>query len=149
MEIVTKTYGKLEINEKQQVHFPKGLLGFDEYTDFAIIDSAQPPFFHLQSLQDPELSFIILSPDIFRPDFTLDIGSEELEDLLWEEEEELLVMAIVTIPRDGKPMTANLQGPLVMNRNKRIGKQVIQAGTKWLTRHNILEEMATQGDTQC
>lgn len=149
MEIVTKTYGILEISEKQQVQFPKGLLGFADFTEFAIIDSAQPPFFHLQSLQDPELSFIILSPDVFRPDFTLDIGPEELEDLQWDEDEELLVMAIVTIPRDGKPMTANLQGPLVMNRNKRIGKQVIQAGIKWLTRHNILEEMAAQGDSQC
>jgi flagellar assembly factor FliW len=149
MEIMTKTYGKLDINEKQQVNFPKGLLGFSDFSLYAIIDSSQPPFFHLQSLEDPGLSFIILSPDVFRPDFTLDIDPQELDDLKWEEDEELLVMAIVTIPRDGKPMTANLQGPLVINRNKRIGKQVIQTGSKWLTRHNIIEEMSTMGEGPC
>lgn len=149
MEIITKTYGKVEIHEKQQVNFPKGLLGFSEFTLYAIIDSSQPPFYHLQSLEDPNLSFIILSPDVFRPDFTLDIDPQELDDLEWEENEELLVMAIVTIPRDGKPMTANLQGPLVMNRNKRIGKQVIQASSKWLTRHDILEEMSALGEAPC
>jgi flagellar assembly factor FliW len=60
-----------------------------------------------------------------------------------------LVFSIVTIPADGGPMTANLQGPLVINRERRIGKQAVLADSRWKTKHNIMEELAAARKASC
>lgn len=44
MIIETLSWGKLEVNEEQLYHFPKGLPGFDEETEFALIAMAEAPF---------------------------------------------------------------------------------------------------------
>jgi len=48
---------------------------------------------------------------LFRPDYELDIADQELKDIGIANPHDALVFAIVTIPADGSPMTANLQGP--------------------------------------
>ena len=58
-----------------------------------------------------------------------------------ESEEGLLVFAIVTIPANPKEMTANLQGPLIINPLKRIGRQAVSLSDKYRVKHIILEEM--------
>jgi flagellar assembly factor FliW len=57
----------------------------------------------------------------------------------------MLFFAIVTIPEDHKKMSANLQGPVIINREKRIGKQFISTNPDWKTRHYILDELSDKG----
>jgi len=52
---------------------------------------------------------------------------------------------IVTIPPDGNPMTANLQGPVVINNKTMTAKQSILSDSKWKTRHDILAELNGKG----
>ena len=47
-------------------------------------------------------------------------------------------MAIITIPASGSPVTANLQGPLIINKEQGIAKQVVLGDNRWTTKHNIL-----------
>ncbi|MFC1670955.1 flagellar assembly protein FliW, partial [Spirochaetota bacterium] len=55
---------------------------------------------------------------------------------------------IVTIPENPKEMTANLQGPIIVNPHKRIGKQAISANEKYGVRHGILEEMNNRAESR-
>ena len=50
---------------------------------------------------------------------------------------ELILLSVVTVPRDIKKMTANLQAPLVINPKKRLGKQVISIVPEYTTRHMV------------
>ena len=43
--------------------------------------------------------------------------------------------------RNPKDMTANLQGPIIINPHKRIGRQAISTNEKYGVKHGILEEM--------
>jgi flagellar assembly factor FliW len=54
----------------------------------------------------------------------------------------MLILAIVTVPGDSSRMTANLQGPLVINRRTHVGRQSISPDPRWAVRHVILEELA-------
>ena len=56
--------------------------------------------------------------------------------------EDRLVFAIVTIPENSSMMTANLQGPLILNRRTREGRQSISGNPRWGVRHVILDELA-------
>ena len=145
MIIDTKAYGRMEIDERQLITLTSSILGFDTLKDFALLDSESPPFYWLQSLDKKEIAFILIDPFVFRPDYELDVPENELEDLEIENREDILVFAIVTIPADRTRMTANLQGPLILNKKKRLGKQTIANDPRWNVRHNILEEMKIHG----
>jgi flagellar assembly factor FliW len=141
----TKAYGVIDVDERQRVHFPSGLLGFETLKDYVILDAERQPFFWLQSLDVEQVAFVLVNPFLFRPNYELDISDEELTAIGITSPEEALVFAIVTIPRDGGPMTANLQGPVIINRERRLGKQAILTDPRWKTRHNIMEELAEAG----
>ena len=79
---------------------------------------------------------------IFRPDYEIDIPDEELNEIGIDSYEDVLVFAIVTIPEDQRKMTANLQGPIIINKKQRIGRQAIASNPKWKVRHQILDELA-------
>src|SRR6266542_988316 len=74
MRIETKPYGMMDIDDQQLLTFPRGLLGFETHLRWALLDSAQPPFFWLQSLEDPNLAFVLLAPAFFRPDYILELS---------------------------------------------------------------------------
>jgi len=59
------------------------------------------------------------------------------------------VLAIVTVPESQTGMTANLQGPLLLNRRARLGRQSISADPRWGVRHAILEEIALARQGAC
>lgn len=151
MEINTKPYGTVVIDEKQIIHFPNGLFGFESLRDFALMDAEQKPFFWLQSLEVEQIAFILVDPHIFRPDYNPAIITEELQEIDVDDSEEdrALLFAIVTIPSDQSRMTANLQGPVVINRDNRKGRQFISTDPAWKVRHNIIEEMAAQRNNSC
>jgi flagellar assembly factor FliW len=87
----------------------------------------------------------MLNPYDLRPDYVLDVADEDLEAIEYEQEEDILVFAIVTIPDDESKISANLQGPIIINRVKQLGRQAISLDQKWKTKHLILEELASTG----
>jgi len=45
------------------IHFPLGLLGFENYKHFTLLPSAEEaPFLKLKMRDDPELAFLVISP---------------------------------------------------------------------------------------
>ncbi len=139
---VTKAFGVVELDERQRLRLPFGLLGFENLHDFALLDAAQPPFYWLQSLEVAEIAFALIDPKVFRPDYTPGVSAEELAEIGLESSEEALVFAIVTIPEEPREMTANLQGPLLVNKETRQGRQFISNDPRWMVRHSILAELA-------
>lgn len=138
----TKPFGEIEIDDRQIVDFPEGLLGFDYVKKFVILDSHEKsPFKWLQAYDEPELAFVIIRPIDFMVEYELVISSGDLELVEAKEPGELLVFAIVTIPSNYRDMTANLQGPVIINPKKRLGKQAISLSDKYRVKHRILDEM--------
>jgi flagellar assembly factor FliW len=142
MKILTKPYGEIDIHEAQKVTFPFGLFGFEDLHEFAILDAAQQPFYWLQSLERVQVAFVLIDPRFFRPDYAPDVDPAELAEIGIEGPDDALVFAIVTIPDSAQGMTANLQGPLVINRRTHAARQSISANPAWGVRHLIMEELA-------
>lgn len=65
MIISTSIWGDIEVNEKEVYRFEKGIPGFEETTEFVLLDQDEAPFYYLQSLQQKELSFVLVDPFIF------------------------------------------------------------------------------------
>ncbi|GHU67192.1 flagellar assembly factor FliW [Spirochaetia bacterium] len=140
MKVATKAKGLIDIDERQKIIFPHGLLGFETLRDYVLFDAESQPYYWLQSLDSEQVAFIIINPFLFRPDFEANIDNEELKIIGIADPGEALIFSIVTIPASG-PMTANLQGPLVINRDSRMGLQVILTDQRWKTKHDIMAEL--------
>jgi len=145
MRIESRAYGPVEIEERQVITFPAGIFGFEDLHEYALLDATQPGFYWLQSLDNPEIAFIMLNPYDLRPDYLLDVPDEDLRSIAYDDDEDILVFAIVTIPEDESRISANLQGPIVINREARLGRQSISLDSRWRTKHLILEELAQAG----
>ncbi|TFH03719.1 MAG: flagellar assembly protein FliW [Spirochaetales bacterium] len=142
MRIFSKAYGEIEIAERQVIQFPMGLFGFEHLQRYALLDAAQAPFYWLQSLEDPEIAFVMMNPYDLRPDYVLDVPDADLDSIQFESDEDILVFAIVTIPDDPDRISANLQGPVMINRVHQLGWQSISLSPEWRTKHFILEELS-------
>lgn len=142
MRVTTKAYGEIEVDERQRVSFPAGILGFEQYRDYVLLDARQKPFFYLQCLENPELAFILIDPFLFRPDYAVDVSDEVLGEIGISDPEEAVVLAIVTAPAEGGPITANLMGPLVLGKSSRRGIQAVIADPRWKVKHDIMAELA-------
>ena len=142
MKVLTKAYGMVEVNERQKVTFPSGLFGFESLKDYVLLDAEQQPFYWLQSLDEEKTAFILIDPFLFRPDYEMDIDNDELRPIGISDPEKAVIFTIVTVPIDNSPMTANLQGPLVINRDSRLGVQAVLTDSRWKTKHDILAELA-------
>ncbi|WP_010255574.1 flagellar assembly protein FliW [Treponema primitia] len=149
MKVATKSYGLIEVDERQRISFPLGILGFEPVKEYILLDAERQPFYWLQALDVEQVAFILINPFLFRPDYELDINDEELQDIGLSGPEKALIFSVVTIPSDGGPMTANLQGPLIINRETRSGKQAVLTDPRWKTKHDIMSELATARKGPC
>jgi flagellar assembly factor FliW len=142
VKVATKAYGVIDVDERQKITIPAGLFGFEAFKDYILLDAERQPFYWLQSTEVERAAFILVSPFLFRPDYELDISDEDLAEIGIADPQKALIFSIVTIPPGGGPMTANLQGPVIINRETRQGKQAILTDPRWKTRHNIMDELA-------
>jgi flagellar assembly factor FliW len=149
MRVVTKALGEIDVDARQKISFPSGILGFEDLKEYVLFDAPQVPFYWLQSVQSVETAFVLIEPRIFRPDYTPDVDPEELQEIGISSPDEVLVFAIVTIPEDVRLMTANLQGPVVINKKTHMARQCISTNPAWGVRHLIREEMKPARQGSC
>ena len=141
MKVATKAYGQIEVHEHQRITFPMGLFGFDSFKNYVLLDSERPPFYWLQSMDVEQIAFVLINPFLFRPDYEMNIDNEDLLPIGITDPANALIFSIVTIPQDGTPLTANLQGPIVINKETKVGMQAVLTDSRWKTKHDIIAEM--------
>ena len=137
MNLETTRFGTVEIADDRVITFPTGLLGFSSYTSFVLLQpDEQGVFFWLQSTEAPDLAFVVTDPALWVPDFQANVRKDQMEELGMAKLEDAQVLVIVN-KRDDL-LTANLQGPLVVNVDGRMGMQLVLAEKRWNTRHELL-----------
>jgi flagellar assembly factor FliW len=121
------------------VRLPMGLLGFEKMKDYLLIaNPAEEPFGRLQVQGDTSIAFVVINPFLIVPDYHPDIPQSDVEFLGLKDADDALVLNIVTVHNQGQA-TINLKGPVVINRNTGVGKQVVIAnGADYSVQHPLL-----------
>ncbi len=138
MRVSTTRFGEIEIDESRIMNFPKGILGFPDNALYALLQTNdEGSFFWLQSIERPELAFVVCDPALFIPDYQVPVKGDELQQIDLDNMNNAQVLIIVN--KVAKSLTGNLQGPLVINVNNRQGKQMVLSEKKYSTRHPLME----------
>lgn len=133
MEIETAQFGRIGIADSQIYSFPKGIPGFEEHDQFAIIDIEGTPFSYLQSLVQREISLLITDPFVFYKDYEFELPVSVIEEL--ELGTEIQIRNIVTLQGEMQQSTLNLLAPLVFNTASNVARQVILHDSSYTSRH--------------
>lgn len=141
MDVKTKQGKTVKVDDAHIFSFPEGLFGFELYHNYAVYESEYSPFMWMQSLDDQNLAFLIIDPFLIADDYELDVDDKSLAKIGIKSPADVYVMSIVTIPQDNTPVTANLQGPIVINKNTNQCLQVILNSSKWTTKHDIVKAL--------
>ena len=148
MKIHTKYHGELEIQPEDILTFEKGIPGFSEEKEFTILPLSEDGIFQvLQSLSNNQLGFIIANPFQFFKNYDFKMEHSAVEELDLSSEKDVLVYTILTFQDPFEKTTANLQAPIVINRVKQKGKQVILNDINYKTKHSLFsnEPLASKG----
>ena len=137
MKIETTRFGTVDVDDTRIISFPDGLLGFTGYTRFALLQpDDEGVFYWLQSIDAADLAFVVTDPSLWVPEFQAHIRREQMEQLGLSRIEDAQVLVIVN-KRD-QLLTANLQGPVVINVENCLAQQLVLAEKRWTTRHEIV-----------
>ena len=152
--VIHSRIGKLSIPPERVLHFPWGIIGFEQEREFTLVQIRDDsPFVILQSMNDPRLGLMVADPYSFIQDYDVVVGEAERKLLQIDNIRQVLVLVTVTIP-PGKPenTTLNLTGPVVVNLQARIGVQVPQTDVKYPTHYqpgeNLPKESASAEDSK-
>ncbi|GAB6050344.1 flagellar assembly protein FliW [Hydrogenophilus islandicus] len=133
MKLTSPVVGEIEVDEAKVIHFPKGLAGFPKLTRFALVheEPAQgetPRVFIMQSLDDPEVAFSLVTPETLGVRYELELSDDEVA-LLQATAPEDVVIAVIVRRDEEHPeshgLKANFMGPLVINSATRQAMQKI------------------------
>lgn len=131
MKITTKFLGEIEIGEQDILTFEHGLLGLENEKKFVLLPiDADLPLAILQSVDNVEIGFVVAYPFAFKKDYSFDISEDDREQLQIGKEEDVLTYAIVTMKETFQESTINLLAPLIINLDKKYGKQIVLQDNK-------------------
>lgn len=136
------------------LHFPLGLPGFETSRKFVL--RAQPSFAPvscLQSLDSPDLCFLVVPVGALLVDYSLSVAPDDLRTLGLNEDwrpsaqPDVVCLAILTVPQDGL-LTANLLAPVVINLASNLAVQAVRADSVYSHRHPITVLQPNSGDRE-
>ncbi len=133
----------IEVPEANVITMPLGIPGFAEAREFVLIDHKPGSMFRwLQSLDDAALAFVVIDPLMADPEFPVANVRSHLGFLDLDEDEEVVVVAICTIPPRPKTPTVNLLAPIGIGVNSRRAAQVVLHETTYDARAPFLGSRA-------
>ncbi len=138
MIIESKFFGQVDIKDEHIINFENGIPGFEKYKRYSILDIEGSKVFKcLQSIDESQVSFIIVNPWDVIDDYEIDIKDSEIESIAENDLSNIFVYSVVNISEDR--VTCNLMAPIIVNVKTHNGKQFVPQSSKYSIKHRIIE----------
>ena len=139
IKTIESRFGEIEYDPENTLLFPEGLVGFESLRNFVVMPSQKEgPLFWIQSVEDPQIAFVLTDPTDFYFDYKVMPDRREREKLGIDEQDDCLVVSVVTVPPDRK-ITLNLAAPILFAPKTNRALQVILEGTQFSPRTPLPE----------
>lgn len=142
MQIQTTRFGPVRIEADDILLFSEGLAGFEHYRHWVLLaDADNEAVAWLQCVSDPQTALPLISPRRFAPGYQVRVSRDQLTPLELAAMDQAFVLAVLS--RHQEQLTMNLKAPLIINLDRRIGRQVIVCDEQPL-RAELLAPLETQ-----
>ena len=131
MKSIQTRFGEVEYDPKNLLHFPAGMIGLPTLHDFLVMpNKKEGPLFWIQSIDDPDIAFVLTDPSNFFLDYKVTPDFSERVSLEIEESDECYNLVVVTVPPDQK-ITVNLAAPILFSPKSNRAIQIILEKTDY------------------
>ena len=145
MKIKTKVFGEVEIADDKIIHFPSGIVGFPELTEFTLLHDEEKgagSIHWLQSIQEPGFAMPVMNPELAMPGYTPRFDRELLTPLGGNlEADNILMLVTVTVPKDITKTTVNLRAPIIISTDNRRAVQLICDDEEYSIKYAIYDTL--------
>jgi flagellar assembly factor FliW len=145
MQVKTRHFGEIDLDENKIIYFENGILGFEEYKKYTILydeeDGERPDISWLQSLDNSALAIPVISPLLVKPDFNPEVEDELLKPLGELNETNIVVLVSITVPSELENITANLKAPFIVNSDSRKGAQIIIDNPEYEVKYRFYDQL--------
>lgn len=124
MQIDTTRFGPIEIQPDDILLFPQGVFAFADHPHWLLLaDDRQEWLAWLQSVRSAEIALPLVSPRRFVPDYRVALTRSQLAPLQLTALDQAFVLCVLN--RHGDQLTLNLRAPVIINLDRRLGRQVV------------------------
>ncbi len=135
--------GQLEVPDDKIIFMEKPVLGFEHLARFCLVETQDLfPFMWLVSSEDPAVTFLVVNPRVFFPDYRIEVNPKEIAELNIQDTRTVETYVIVTIPENPRDISVNLQGPILINTANNRAKQLVLVNSTYQVRHHIMDIMS-------
>lgn len=141
MNITTKLFGEISVDESKLIKFVNGIVGFPNLTDFLLIHDSDGNgnVRWMQSIQEPAFAMPVIDPLTVKSDYNPTIEDELLKPLGNVTQDNMLVLVTITVPREIEKMSVNLKAPFVINGDNLMASQIIIEDDAYEVKYPIYE----------
>ena len=137
MEINTRDFGPVTVEEDAVFDFPQGIYGFEDDISFAIFQKKfeDVSFLYLQSVINTVPCFLVFEPVELMVGYDPQMSDEDLNLCQVTSPEDLIFLVIANVTDKVEEMSVNMKSPIVLNPKNRTGRQVILQNPDYTIRY--------------
>lgn len=141
MEVNTRAFGLIDINDDKIIKFDNGIVGFSDLQLFALIHNEEKKggIRWLQSLDEPCFALPVMDPLMVVPEYNPEVEDELIKHVGDLNPDDTLVLVTVTVPSDLTKMTVNLKAPIIINAQTKKACQVVVEGDEYAVKFPIYQ----------
>lgn len=136
MKIRTAKFGEVECEEQDVLVFPEGLVGLGAFKRFVMFsDPDSADLIWLQSVDQPEFTLATVHSSKLGGDYLVQANACDIDEIELAEVSDAEVFLIIN--RVDGEFSVNLRGPLVVNAERMLGKQLVLNNAEYQIRHPL------------
>ncbi len=142
MLLKTRLFGEVRVKDEEVINFTKPILGFDDCRQYLLMENESIfPTFWLQSINNPDLAFPVVSPFSVDDNYSINLQKLDLDDINLKSLDEALVLTLMVVPETISSIRTNLRAPIIYNPQKRIAKQLILYDEKYPIHFYLIDDV--------
>lgn len=144
MQVDTRWFGTVDVDDNKIVTFDLGIIGFEDCKKFTLIYDVEKgdeaAIMWLQSLDEAALALPVMKPEYIMKGYD-PVVEDEILNTLGEDIQSanLAVFCTFTVPEDLTKMTINLKAPIIINADTMKGVQLIADNEDYAVRYPIYD----------
>ncbi|MFV0314911.1 MAG: flagellar assembly protein FliW [Anaerotignum sp.] len=147
MQLKTKYFSDMNVNDEDIILFKHGLFGFEDFKKFILIkfENNDSSPLCLQSVDDENVAFVIINPTNFIPDYSISLEKSDYKELKLEDLNKLAVYTICVLKDNIPESTTNLRCPIILNAEAKLAKQIVLDNAEYPFKYTFEELMNKEG----
>lgn len=141
MQIDSTRFGTLDVRDDTVITFPDGLIGLPGKRYALVAQSERTPFYWLHSADHPDVAVPVTMPWLFFADYEVRVPDEDAAQLMLGDPGSAEIFCVVRAAQSLEDFTINLAGPVLVNGERQLGRQIINDAGGYAVRQPLFAEV--------